>query len=116
MVEVLTKQFLANPTSDSEDRAKLEAFFTRAAASVPEAKVQMLASPRMADVVPRADQLVELSQTAKEALGYLSSGTKAPAGWKAKSMAQIDDAKKPVALIRFTFIAPLSDLVQAVRE
>ncbi|WP_128911988.1 beta-N-acetylhexosaminidase [Granulicella sibirica] len=115
-VEFLTKRFLANPTSDTEDRTHLDAIFTRAAAAAPEAKIDMQASPRMADVAPRADQLVLLSQTAKEALGYLAAGNKAPAGWKARSMAQIDDAKKPVAIIRFTFIAPLTDLINAVSE
>ena len=38
------------------------------------------------------------------------------AGWKAGKLAVISEAEKPQALVRFTVIKPLRDLVTAVAE
>jgi hexosaminidase len=51
-----------------------------------------------------------------EAISYLSSQLPAAAGWKAQQLAILDDAEKPQALVRFTVIQPLRDLVSAVPE
>jgi hexosaminidase len=50
------------------------------------------------------------------AISYLSSGLPAAAGWKAQQLAVLDEAEKPQALVRFTVIKPLRDLVNAVPE
>jgi hexosaminidase len=51
-----------------------------------------------------------------EAVSYLSSGQAADAGWKAAKLAVLDDAETPQALVRFTVIKPLRDLVNAVPD
>ena len=51
-----------------------------------------------------------------EAISYLSSGLPAAAGWKAQQLAILDEADKPQALVRFTVIKPLRDLVNSVPE
>ena len=40
----------------------------------------------------------------------------AVAGWKAQELALLDEVEKPQALVRFTVIKPLRDLVNAVPE
>jgi hypothetical protein len=40
----------------------------------------------------------------------------AVAGWKAATLAVLDEAEKPQALLRFSVIKPLRDLVNAVQE
>ncbi len=76
----------------------------------------MAASSLLAQAEPRAKQLIELGTMGLEAVSYLSSGLPAAAGWKAGKLAVLDDAEKPQALVRFTVIGPLRDLVNAVPE
>jgi hexosaminidase len=76
----------------------------------------MAASPLLAQAEPRAHQLTQLGTTGLEAISYLSSGLPAAAGWKAGKLALLDEADKPQALVRFTVIKPLRDLVNAVSE
>jgi hexosaminidase len=76
----------------------------------------MASSPRLAQAQPRAQQLAELGALGLEAVSYLSSGRPAAAGWKAEKLAVLDAAEKPQALVRFTIIKPLRDLVDAVPE
>jgi hexosaminidase len=112
----LTQSFLKSPQSDSDDGAALNHWFEAVVNSVPTVEEQMQRSPRLAEVRTRAQQLSELAKTAKDAIHFLSSGAKAPVGWKAGKLAQIEAAKKPSAIVRFTFIDPLSSLVNAVQE
>jgi hexosaminidase len=114
--ELLTKRILANPTGDAEGRTELDNWFTSISAVVPEVKRQMQISPRLRDASARADQLPALAQTAHEALGYLASGKKAPASWQANAKQQIVDVKKPSAIVRFTFLDALNDMIKAVSE
>jgi hexosaminidase len=114
--ETATKRLLANPAGDQEDRTKLEAWFVALQASVPEVKREMATSPRLRDINDRADQLVALSTTAQEALKFVAAGQKAPADWQTKAQQQLDDAKKPSALVRFSFVMPLTSLVKAVSQ
>jgi len=37
-------------------------------------------------------------------------------GWKAAKLAVLDEAEKPQALVRFTVMKPLRDLVNAVAD
>lgn len=112
----LTENFLKSPQSDAADQAALNHWFEAIANSVPTVEEQMQQSPRLAEVQIRAQQLPELAKTATDAIHFLSSGKKAPAGWKASKLAQIEIAKKPSAIVRFTFIDSLSSLVNAVQE
>jgi hexosaminidase len=112
----LTESFLKSPQSDSADAAALTQWFEAVANSVPTVENQMQHSPRLAEVQERAQQLPQLAKSATDAIHFLSSGAKAPAGWKASTQAQIEAAKKPSAIVRFTFIDSLSSLVNAVQE
>jgi hexosaminidase len=112
----LTESFLKSPNSDSADQAALTHWFETVANSVPAVEEQMKHSPRLAEVQQRAQQLPDLAKTAMDAIHFISSGTKAPVGWKASKLAQIEAAKKPSAVVRFTFIDPLNSLVNAVQE
>jgi hexosaminidase len=76
----------------------------------------MAGSPALAPAESRAQQLTVLGAIGLEATSYLSSGLPAPAGWKADKLAFLDEAEKPQALVRFTVIQPLRDLVNAVSE
>ena len=76
----------------------------------------MATTPLLALAKPRAQQLPGLATAGIEALNYLSKGAKAPAGWKQQNLALIEAAKKPQALVRFTFLSPLEELVNAVKE
>jgi hexosaminidase len=115
-IDLLTRNFLKSPQADTADRDQLNRWFEKIATSVPEVENQMQQSPRLAELRPRAEQLPGLTKTALEAIQFLSSGTKAPAGWKASKLAQLDDARKPSAIVRFTFIDALTSLVNAVQE
>lgn len=112
----LTENFLESPQSDTADAAALTQWFEAVSNSVPTVENQMQRSPRLAEVHERAQQLRGLAKAATDAIHFLASGTKAPAGWKASTLAQIEAAKKPSAVVRFTFIDSLSSLVNAVQE
>ncbi len=115
-VSRLTTNFLKAPQSDSADRDALNQWFVNVGASVPAVEQQMQQSPRLDEVRVRAGQLTDLTKTASEAIRFLSSGTRAPAGWKQGKLDQIATAKKISALVRFTFIDSLAMLVNAVQE
>ncbi len=119
-LELQTRTFLADPKGTSPQtivaRQQLDAFFQSIAASVPEVRQQMLTSPRLQALEPRLDQLPALTRAGIEATLYLSSNTPAPKGWKAKTLALIEAAKQPGAIVRFTFLEPLTDLISATSE
>jgi hexosaminidase len=112
----LTHQFLRAPVSSEEARAALEKGFESWIAVAPAIEARLAASPLLAQAQLRAQQLPQLATAGVEALTYLSKGTKAPTGWKQRNLALIEAAKKPQALVRFTFLPPLEELVNAVPE
>jgi hexosaminidase len=112
----LTHQFLRAPTASEEARTLLEKNFQSWIIAAPAIEAQLAASPLLALAEPRAQQLPGLATAGVEALNYLSKGIKAPAGWKQRNLALIEAAKKPQALVRFTFLSPLEELVNAVAE
>jgi hexosaminidase len=112
----LTHQFLRAPTASQDARASLEKMFRSWVAAAPVIQAQLTTTPLLAIALSRAQQLPLLANAGVEALTYLSTGSKAPAGWKKRNLALIEDAKKPVALVRFTFLSPLKELVDAVQE
>ncbi len=113
-VEAASKAFLADPKGSAEAQATLKQFFTETGASVPEVRRLMAGSPRLQPMATRADQLVGLTQIGLEAVQYLSTGASAPAGWKSKALAELQTAKEPSAVVRFTFLEPLTEMVNAV--
>jgi hexosaminidase len=112
--ERLVHEVLKAPTASPQARAALEQSFQSWVAAAPSIKAALAPSPVLGSALPRAQQLPQLAKIGLEALGYLSSSKPAPTGWKQQSLAAIEDAKKPVALVRFTFIEPLQELVNAV--
>ncbi|WP_198152238.1 hypothetical protein [Granulicella tundricola] len=111
--EATMKRFLADPTGDEEDRTKLDHWFVALQRSVPRVKQEMITSPRLRDIDNRANQLLALSTTAQEALKFAEARQKAPANWQTKAHQQLEDSKKPSALVHFTFLMPLTELVKA---
>jgi hexosaminidase len=115
-VAKLTREFLASPSTNEQARMQLHDTFRSWIAAAPVVEQQMTRSPLLAVARPRAEQLPELALAGERALTYLSGGNKAPAGWKQSKLALIEEAKQPQAIVRFTFLDPLSDLVNAVQE
>jgi hexosaminidase len=106
--------YLQDPMNRPDVEATLTAMFRSWMGGSEEMEL-MSASPRLAAALPRAQQLTELGTLGLDAVGYLSSGVAAPPGWKARQLAILDEAEKPVAMTRFTVLKPLRDLVNEVR-
>lgn len=115
-VNMLTHHFLASPAASEDARAALQKIFQTWLDASPAIEAQVASTPLLAVALPRAQQLPQLATVGIEALGYLSTSSKAPSGWKQRSNALIESAKQPGALVRFTFLPPLEELVNAVRE
>lgn len=114
--DAAVKRFLADPTGDTADRSALAAWFITLSGAVAPAQQQIAASPRLAEVSVRANQLVELTTMGQEAMQYLTDGRKATPDWKKKQSQILDEIRNPSALVRFVILTPLSDLVRAVPE
>jgi hexosaminidase len=114
--ELLTRTYLQDPAARTQEEAELAADFNAWIAVEPGILRLMTSSPQLAQAKLRADQLTELGTAGMEAVSYLSSGLSAPAGWKSQKLAALDEAEKPQALVRFTVIKSLRDLVNAVPE
>ena len=114
-----TDVFLAHPrASDAETTAakdRLQNFFATVGASVPAVERQAESAPRLQPVKPRMEQLRALSTIGQQALGYLSGGSQAPAGWKQQSLESIAAAEKPSQMVRFVFLPSLKKLVEAAQ-
>jgi hexosaminidase len=114
--ESLARIYLENPAARKQGETELAVTFKTWISAEPAVLELMSNSPRLAETQPRARQLTELGALGIEAISYLSSGRPADPGWKAQKLAVLDDAEKPQALLRFTVIQPLRDLVNAVPE
>jgi hexosaminidase len=116
-LEIATQTLLANPPSTSPSaeaaRKTLDDFFTRESAATPEVLKAMANAPRLQTMQLRAEQLEDLARIGQQAVRYLSSGAQPPDGWKTASLARIEDAKKPSAIVRFQFLPALTQLVNA---
>jgi hexosaminidase len=106
----LMSTYLEDPVGHPEEQAGLAETF-RSWSAQPEVMQLMSGSPQLAEALPRAQQLAELGTMGLEALSYSSSGVPAPLGWKARKLAILDEAEKPVALTRFTVVKAMRDLV-----
>jgi hexosaminidase len=112
-----------NKTADStEAAARLTTRFLEWETIAPMLERQMLANPRMNDAAARAKQLAQLGGVGLAALYWKQDASRGIAGLQPKSMtreeglAAIDNAAKPAALVRFTFLDALRKLVQAQLE
>lgn len=114
-VNVLVRELLKSPKTNTEARTQLSHIFATWAAGVPTVEAQMNNAPLLATARPRAQQLAALARTGQQALDYLTGSKKAPTGWKQSKLAEIEEAKKPQSIVRFTFLDPLRDLVNAVQ-
>jgi hexosaminidase len=115
--EAAMRRYLTDPQHDEVDRSALSAWFTKLSQSVPTVRKQMLlASPRLARASSRVDQLLQLTAMGQEALQYTARTQKAPADWRSAQMGLLQQAQQPDALVRFTFLPSLKDLIQAVPE
>jgi len=112
---VLVRAYLQDPPTRSQEETELTTNFKAWIAAEPGILRLMAGSPTLALAESRAQQLAALGTVGMEAISYLSSGLPAAAGWKAQQLAVLDD-EKPQALVRFTMIKPLRDLVNAVRD
>jgi hexosaminidase len=114
--ELLVNAYLQDPGTRSQTQTELATNFKAWIAAEPGILRLMAASPVLARAEPRVQQLTILGTIGLEAVSHLSSGLPAAAGWKAQQLALLDEAEKPQALVRFTVIKPLRDLVGAVPE
>ncbi|HEX3435408.1 MAG TPA: beta-N-acetylhexosaminidase [Pseudacidobacterium sp.] len=115
-IDLLVRQFLQNP-SQHEGEQQLSQIFTGWRAVSPKVQRQVAASPLLAqDATVRAQQFPQLAKIGSEAVSYLSGEGSAPADWKQNSLAAIEAAQQHSGLVRFTFLAPLQQLVNAVQE
>jgi hexosaminidase len=106
--------YLQDPIARPDLEGTLTATF-RSWMMGPQEMELMTSSPQLETAVHRAQQLTELGTLGLEAVGYLSSGVAAPPGWKARQLAILDEAEKPVAMTRFTVLKALRDLVNEVK-
>jgi hexosaminidase len=113
-MQVLVREYLANRAP--ETRARLDAIFGAWIAAAPQAQTMMAASPLLRDAEPRARQLGDLGTAGQQALLYLDKRQAPPSGWAQEKLTLIDEAGKPVGLVRFTVLQPLRDLVKAVQQ
>jgi hexosaminidase len=109
----LVRDLLKSPKANPDARTQLSRTFQSWAAAAPQVEAQMNHSPLLATSRPRAEQLAQLGHAGQQALDYLGN-KKAPAGWKASKLAEIEAARKPQSLVRFTVLDPLHDLINAV--
>jgi hexosaminidase len=114
--ELLVNAYLQDPGTRSQTQAELASHFKAWIAAEPGILRLMAASPILARAEPRVQELTVLGTIGLEAVSHLSSGLPAASGWKAQQLALLDEAEKPQALVRFTVIKPLRDLVGAVPE
>ena len=109
----LTSAFLAHPRDAAAKTALLNRY-AQLSAAIPEVQHLIGTRPLLGNMKTRADQLTALAQTATEAINYLSTQTVPPANWKASATALVADAKHPSAIVRFTFLDSLTELIDAV--
>jgi hexosaminidase len=103
-----------NKTADSTAaEARLTRRFMEWQEIAPSLAAQMQQNPRMSDAAIRATQLGELGNLGLNALNQLNPNNPALHGTVhgATQITVIDDAAKPAALVRFTFLDSLRKLV-----
>ncbi len=90
--------------------AKLVALFKKWQADGAKLAALCQEKPALADAAPLAAELGEMGRVGQGALKILGGGA-APAGWKAQATALLDRSAQPHALVEFTVVKPMRDLV-----
>ncbi|MDE1178498.1 MAG: beta-N-acetylhexosaminidase [Edaphobacter sp.] len=111
---LLVADLLKSPKGNSAARAQLTRTFQSWIDAAPIVSAQMDQSPLLAQARPRLTAFASLGHIGLDALTYLN-GKKAPAGWKQKALADLEAARKPEMMLRFTVIDALHNLVDAVQ-
>jgi hexosaminidase len=114
--ELLIRSYLEDPATRLQEQTELTTHFKAWIAAEPGILHLMAGSANLAPAESLAPQLTVLGTIGLEAVSYLSSGLPVAAGWKAEKLAVLAEAQKPRAVVQFTVIKPLRDLVQAVPE
>jgi hexosaminidase len=104
---------LNKTAENTEAKARLTARFEEWKLVAPELAAQMQQNPRMSDAAVRATQLGGLGQIGLQALGGCSNPSPLTSDFKQAQLHSIDDAAKPAALVRFTFLDSLRKLVDS---
>jgi hexosaminidase len=111
-----------NKTADAtEAEARLTRRFMEWQEIAPTLTAEMQQNPRMSDAAVRATQLGALGKVGLQAVLSLDpnnsayNGPKLEGATSQSQLAVIDEAAKPAALVRFTFLDSLKKLVQAER-
>jgi hexosaminidase len=113
--EKLVSTYLQNPAAvDSDEKTKLITLFRPWTGALPEIMQLISAPPKLAETQPRALELSEMGTIGLQAVSFLSTHSAAPAGWKEQKLAILDKAEKPEALVRFTVLTALRELVLSV--
>jgi hexosaminidase len=116
VLERVLNAYLEDPIGRPNQKAILALTFRSWVNAEPELMHVISAAPLLAEAKPCALELAELGSLGLEAMSYLSAGTAAPAGWKERKISVLDRAEQPDALVRFTVLKPLRDLVNSVQE
>ncbi|HEX5283212.1 MAG TPA: family 20 glycosylhydrolase [Bryocella sp.] len=114
--EASMKRYLADPQHDEADQLALSSWFAQLTQSVPPLRSQLLASPSLREVLPRADQLLQLAAMGQQAVGYAARAQKVPTGWKSSQLQLLEQAQPANGLVRFVFLPSLKDLIESLRE
>jgi hexosaminidase len=112
----LMTTYLADPATHLQQQLILAATFHRWTAVQPRLLPMMAHAPLLQPALPRARQLNQFGLMGTQALLYLQAGIPAPAGWKEQQLAILKEATKPVDLVQFTILQPLTDLINKVPE
>lgn len=111
-----THNVLTPGPNSAQSRTSLESAFKYWLSIAPEIDSQLAATPRLQVALPLARLLPSLASAGLAALDYLSRGTRAPAGWKQNQLTLLKESQSKTAMVRYTFLAPLEDLIRAVPE
>jgi hexosaminidase len=115
-LDVQVNQFLTDSPRYQLNRAVLEAKFRSWQEAAPVLEELVAHSPRLNDAGPLVECLRTFGAIGQEALAYLTTGTKPPAGWKEKNLAVLQNPEKPIALVHFTVVDSLQKLVDAAAK
>lgn len=114
--EKLVSTYLQNPAAHPDEKTRLITIFRAWTAALPKIMQLISASPKLAEVGPRVLELSEMGTMGLQAVSFLSTHSAAPADWKEQKLAILDEAEKPEALVRFTVLSALRELVLAAPE
>lgn len=113
-MQVLVRDYLK--TRDIGMQSELCAAFSSWIAAGPQAEKLIMASPVLAELAPRSQQLVDLGTTGRQALALLEKHEAPPSGWVEARLKMIDQAEQPAGMVRFTILDPLRALVKATQQ